>query len=116
MRQPYNQFNGFPSNQSENGANRGSVEGMYQSNPAHYHHQVTTVYPKSSSGRLEEGSKPATASQLTLPLGQYDDMRPFIVKQRNREYNSLKAKVLKQHWCWEFCAMSLFGCIRLLVC
>jgi hypothetical protein len=55
------------------------------------HHQMAAPYPKASSVPLR--SPPATPSKLSLPVGQYDEMRPFLVKQRNKEYNSVKEKV-----------------------
>ena len=30
------------------------------------------------------------ATSLTLPVGQYDELRPYYVQQRNEEYNTLK--------------------------
>ncbi|XP_060551879.1 trichohyalin-like isoform X22 [Ruditapes philippinarum] len=55
------------------------------------HHQMAAPYPKASSVPLR--SPPATPSKLSLPVGQYDEMRPFLVKQRNKEYNSVKEKL-----------------------
>ncbi|WAR24154.1 hypothetical protein MAR_037823 [Mya arenaria] len=54
---------------------------------------MTGPYPKARSEH-SSGSRPATPSKLSLPLGQYDDMRPFIEKQRNKDYNNVKEQSL----------------------
>lgn len=64
---------------------------LEEADPHRFHQSMTAAYPKANSA--PPGSLPATPSKLSLPLGQYDDMRPFIEKQRNKEYNSLKDKV-----------------------
>ncbi|XP_052775485.1 uncharacterized protein LOC128213611 isoform X7 [Mya arenaria] len=53
---------------------------------------MTGPYPKARSEH-SSGSRPATPSKLSLPLGQYDDMRPFIEKQRNKDYNNVKEQL-----------------------
>lgn len=94
-RPEYSQFNGQTSEQGENEDYQPRIDDFSTLNPASYHQQMTAAYPKANSAPPDNQSLPATPSKLSLPLGQYDDMRPFIIKQRNREYNSLKDKVLK---------------------
>lgn len=92
MQQQYNQFNGIHRTQSEQGEYQPKVVDFTLSSPEINHQQMQM--PKTMSAPSGPASLPATPSKLSLPLGQYDDMRPFIVKQRNREYNSLKEQVL----------------------
>lgn len=66
----------------------------YKSNPADemsekaksLHQPMTSMYPKVPS-------LPASPSNLSLPVGQNDDLQAFKVKRRNKEYNSIKEKV-----------------------
>ena len=69
----------------------------YQTNPHIYQQSMKAPYPKASSA---PGALPTTPNTLSLPVGQYDDLRPFLVKQRNKDYNSYKEQV---------CALLVFG-------
>ena len=89
----YQGQNGYPQYGSENGYYRQNTEDYAMPRREAMHQQMTGPYPKATSAPLHSGSPPATPSKLSLPVGQYDDMRPFLVKQRNKEYNSLKEKV-----------------------
>lgn len=90
----YPEHNPYPSNASEPEEYKPKMPDFTNAGPGTFHHQMTAGYPKASSAPPDtHGSLPATPSKLSLPVGQYDDMRPFIVKQRNKEYNSLKDKV-----------------------
>jgi hypothetical protein len=63
------------------------------------------------------------ATKVSLPVGQYDEERPFFEKQRNAEYNELLEKgklgkvrkpgfriasLLPYHFVSHFCHLSLF--------
>ncbi|XP_053394559.1 trichohyalin-like isoform X24 [Mercenaria mercenaria] len=89
----YEEHNGYSSNTSEPGDYKPKLPDYLTANPNTFHQQMTAPYPKAYSAPLEPGSSPATPSKLSLPVGQYDELRPFIVKQRNKEYNSLKDKL-----------------------
>lgn len=90
----YPEHNPYPSNVSEPEEYKPKMPDFANADPGTFHHQMTAAYPKASSAPPDtHGSLPATPSKLSLPVGQYDDMRPFIVKQRNKEYNSIKDKV-----------------------
>ena len=60
-------------------------------------------YPKAASAPAQTDI-PDTPNKLSLPVGQYDDIRPFLVKRRNKEYNEYKDQVFLFHligglWC-----------------
>lgn len=89
----YQEQRNFPTNVSEPGGYRPRIPDYENANPGSFHQQMTAAFPKSNPAQPE--SLPATPSKLSLPVGQYDDMRQFIVKQRNKEYNSIKSQVLE---------------------
>ena len=62
----------------------------YQTNPHIYQQTMRAPYPKAASA---PGALPVTPGKLSLPVGQYDDLRPFLIKQRNKDYNSYREQV-----------------------
>ena len=64
----------------------------YQTNTHIYKQSMKAPYPKAASAPAQTDI-PGTPNKLSLPVGQYDDIRPFLVKRRNKDYNNYKEQV-----------------------